>query len=83
MLQNVGKVNNVFKNITKSYMNIVLFILLFGVLLIQKYNLYFHDKLPINIDTNGLIIVGIAAPFILIPIYFIYDNFFGNPAPSA
>ena len=83
MLQNVGKVNNVFKNITKSYMNIVLFILLFGVLLIQKYNLYFHDKLPINIDTNGLIIVGIAAPFILIPIYFIYDNFFGNPAPPA
>ena len=41
MLQNVGKVNNVFKNITKSYMNIVLFILLLGILLIQKYNLYF------------------------------------------
>ena len=82
MLQNVGKVNNVFKNITKSYMNIVLFILLLGILLIQKYNLYFHEKLPINIDTNGLIIVGIAAPFILVPMYFIYNALFSSPASA-
>ena len=82
MLQNVGKVNNVFKNITKSYMNIVLFILLLGILLIQKYNLYFHEKLPINIDTNGLIIVGIAAPFILVPMYFIYNAVFNGPATA-
>ena len=83
MLQNVGKVNNVFKNITKSYMNIVLFILLLGILLIQKYNLYFHEKLPINIDTNGLIIVGIAAPFILVPMYFIYNAVFSGPATQT
>ena len=36
MLQNVGKVNNVFKNITKSYMNIVLFILLLEFFLFQN-----------------------------------------------
>jgi len=80
MFQNIDKVNNVFKNITKSYLNLVFFILIFGVLLIQKYNLYFHEKLPINVDTKGLVIVGIAAPFILIPLYFIYNAFFGSPA---
>ena len=82
MFQNVGKVNNVFKNITKSYMNIVMFILLLGILLIQKYNLYFHDKLPININTNGMIIVGIAAPFILVPMLFIYNALFSGSAPT-
>ena len=80
MFQNIDKVNNVFKNITKSYLNLVFFILIFGVLLIQKYNLYFHEKLPINVDTKGLVIVGIAAPFILIPLYFIYNALFGSPA---
>ena len=64
-------------------MNIVLFILLLGILLIQKYNLYFHEKLPINIDTNGLIIVGIAAPFILVPMFFIYNAVFNGPATQT
>ena len=82
MFQNVGKVNNVFKNITKSYMNIVMFILLLGILLIQKYNLYFHDKLPININTNGMIIVGIAARFMLVPRLCIYNALFSGSAPT-
>ena len=51
-------------------------------MLIQKYNLYFHEKLPINVDTKGLVVVGIAAPFIIIPLYFIYNALFGSPSPS-
>ena len=82
MFQNIDKVNNVFKNITKSYLNLVFFILIFGIMLIQKYNLYFHEKLPINVDTKGLVVVGIAAPFIIIPLYFIYNALFGSPSPS-
>lgn len=87
MFKNIPKVNNVFKNITKSYLNLVIFMLIFGLLLVQKYNLYFHDKLPINVSSKGLAIVAIALPFILIPLYFIYNALFGprvSPvAPSA
>ena len=87
MFKNIPKVNNVFKNITKSYLNLVIFMLIFGLLLVQKYNLYFHDKLPINVSSKGLAIVAIALPFILIPLYFIFNALFGpkvSPnAPSA
>jgi len=89
MFRNITKVNNVFKNITKSYLNLVIMMLIFGVLLVQKYNLYFPDKLPINVNSKGLAIVAIALPFILIPLYFIYNALFGSkipasqPAPSA
>jgi hypothetical protein len=57
--------------------------LLFGVLLVQKYNLYFPDKLPINVNTKGLAIVAIALPFILIPLYFIYNALFGSKIPAS
>jgi hypothetical protein len=81
MMKNITKVNNVFKNITKSYLNLVIIMLIFGIMLVQKYNLYFHDKLPINVSSKGLAIVGIALPFIIIPLYFIYGALFGAPAP--
>ncbi len=88
MLRNVTKVNNVFKNITKSYLNLAVLMLIFGILLLQKYNLYFHEKLPINVDTKGMLIGIIAGPFILVPLYFLYNYFFGSksggpPAPAA
>lgn len=82
MLQNISKVNNVFKNITKSYLNLVLFMFVFGILLIQKYNLYFHEKLPINVNSKGMLIVSVALPFILIPLYFMYNAFFGPKVSS-
>jgi hypothetical protein len=83
MFQNIGLVNNVFKNITKSYLNVVLFIFIIGILLIQKYGLYFPDKMPLNIQTKGLIPVGIAIPFIIIPIFYIYGAFFGESVSPA
>tara|TARA_R110002020_G_scaffold209088_12_gene415026 strand:+ start:1236 stop:2639 length:1404 start_codon:yes stop_codon:yes gene_type:complete len=87
MFKNVGKATNIFKNITKSFLNIAIILLIFGILLVKKYNLYFHEKLSINIKTKGLIIVAIAAPFIVVPLYHIYGAFFGpkksNPSAVA
>lgn len=86
MFQNIGLVNNVFKNITKSYLVVVLFILYTGILLIQKYGKYFPDAMPINKITKGMIPVGIAVPFIILPLYYIYNEFFGSTGatpPSA
>ncbi len=77
MFQNIGLVNNVFKNITKSYLVVVLFIFSFGILLIQKYGTYIPDYMPINVLTKGMIPVGIAVPFVLLPLYYIYGEFFG------
>jgi hypothetical protein len=77
MFQNIGLVNNVFKNITKSYLVVVLFIFSFGILLIQKYGKYFPDDMPINVLTKGMIPVYIAVPFVLLPLYYIYGGFFG------
>ena len=77
MFQNIGLVNNVFKNITKSYLVVVLFIFSFGILLIQKYGKYFPDDMPINVLTKGMIPVGIAVPFVILPLYYIYNEFFG------
>ena len=56
--------------------------LIFGILLLQKYNLYFHEKLPINVDTKGMLIGILAGPFILVPLYFLYNYFFGSKAPG-
>ena len=91
MFQNIGLVNNVFKNITKSYLVVVLFIFSFGILLIQKYGKYFPDGMSINVLTKGMIPVGIAVPFVILPLYYIYNEFFGStvttgapaPAPTA
>jgi hypothetical protein len=77
MFKNITKVNNVFKNITKSYLNLVIVMLIFGILLVQKYNLYFHEKLPINVSSKGMAVGAIALPFIIIPLYFIYNALFG------
>jgi hypothetical protein len=82
MFKNISKVNNVFKNITKSYLNLVIIMLIFGVLLVQKYNLYFHEKLPINVNSKGMAIAAIALPFILIPLYFIFNALFGSKQPA-
>jgi hypothetical protein len=82
IFKNITKVNNVFKNITKSYLNLVIIMLIFGVLLVQKYNLYFHEKLPINVKSKGMAIAIIALPFIGIPLYFIYNALFGQKAPA-
>jgi len=81
MFKNITKVNNVFKNITKSYLNLVIIMLVFGILLVQKYNLYFHEKLPINVSSKGMAIAAIAFPFIIIPLYFIYNALFGPKMP--
>jgi hypothetical protein len=84
MFQNIGSVNNVFKNITKSYLVVVLFIFSIGILLIQKYGKYIPDRMPINVLTKGMIPVGIAVPFVILPLFYIYSEFFGStPAPAA
>jgi hypothetical protein len=83
MFQNIGLVNNVFKNITKSYLNVVLLLLITGVILIKKYGLYFPDKMPINVKTKGLIPAIIAIPFIIIPLFYIYKAIFGTTVPAA
>jgi len=83
MFQNIGLVNNVFKNITKSYLVVVLFIFSIGILLIQKYGKYFPDGMPINVKTKGLIPVGIAVPFVILPLFYIYSEFFGSTVTTA
>ena len=83
MFQNIGLVNNVFKNITKSYLVVVLFIFSIGILLIQKYGKYFPDGMPINKMTKGMIPVGIAVPFIILPLFYIYSGVFGSTVTKA
>ena len=61
MFKNISKVNNVFKKILQNqYLNLVIIMLIFGVLLVQKYNLYFHEKLPINVNSKGMAIAAMA-----------------------